>query len=67
MSVTAREKRRPTRERGGATLLCSSCKTPTRVMRTKRVEGVVTRERACPECGRLETTEERRVRWTSRD
>lgn len=40
------------RERGGATLLCRKCKTPTRVVKTRRNDhNVIQRERRCPSCG----------------
>lgn len=44
--------KRRRRERGGATLLCRKCRTPTRVLKTTRDDkNVVQRERICPKCG----------------
>lgn len=50
------------RRRGGASILCTRCKTPTRVTRTVRTKNtVVERERRCPSCGDQTITREERV------
>lgn len=59
----SKAKRRPARERGGATFACPKCHSVSRVTRTKKLpNGAVLRERVCNECGRTFATHEIRTK-----
>lgn len=57
--MMARKKTR--RARGGASILCPKCETPTRVLKTRRDGPTVARRRECLSCGRQLTTTEARA------
>lgn len=49
------------RTRGGASIPCPRCKSPTRVLQTRRqADKTVWRERNCPKCELVFTTKEQR-------
>jgi transcriptional regulator NrdR family protein len=60
---STKRKRRPARERGGATFACPKCHGISRVTRTKNQhDGIVIRERVCKECGNEFATSEAKTK-----
>lgn len=53
------KKKKLKRVRGGASVPCPRCDSPTHVVITRRVEGKVTRKRECTHCGHKFSTVEK--------